>query len=354
MKILFLASNLGKGGVEKQLVMLSKELDKKGIENYILLRKNIIEYQVNQEKIILFKNNKLVDNVKGVIDIVKEKKIDIIQAWEGYVSIIGFLTHLLVRKVKFIDNSIQYAKKYPWFSNVKIRFSIIHLFSNRTVANSKAGLEAFNLKQNRKNRTIPNGFELTKATKQTNNLIKGNNLTVGMVASFTKAKDYTTLINTCVHLLNDGYNLEVILIGDGPYLKKSKNLIPHKYSGNFTFTGLLQEPLNYIEAFDAGVLLSRKGHSEGMSNSIMEYMAMGKPVIATRTGGNPELIDDGKTGFLINFEDKKALYNKIIYLINNQQIAKKMGKAGYEKLTRYHQAEVYVNNWMELYNELLK
>ena len=76
-----------------------------------------------------------------------------------------------------------------------------------------------------------------------------------------------------------------------------RNSVPGEFKDYFIFTGKLQQIESVISLFDIGVLLSTNG--EGLSNVIMEYMALEKAVIATKLDGNTEILADGITGFLI-------------------------------------------------------
>ena len=108
-----------------------------------------------------------------------------------------------------------------------------------------------------------------------------------------------------------------------------------------------------IKEIDIGVLLSKKGHAEGLSNSIMEYMAAGKPVIATNTGGNPELVIEGETGYLIPHEDVEELTKKIIFLLERPQEREKMGIKGRERIEKDFSMDRMVKQFIELYKEVI-
>ena len=73
-------------------------------------------------------------------------------------------------------------------------------------------------------------------------------------------------------------------------------------------------------------MINKNGLKEGISNSIMEYMANEIPVIATNSGGNKELVKNNSSGFLIDEGDIKSLIEKIKFLIDNPIESKKMGK----------------------------
>lgn len=94
--------------------------------------------------------------------------------------------------------------------------------------------------------------------------------------------------------------------------------------------------------------------SEGLSNSIMEYMASGLPVVATKTGGNPELIEDGKTGFMVRPGDSEALAAALIYCIQQNELALTMGLTAREWIRSAFSIEKMLISASELYESSLK
>ena len=110
-----------------------------------------------------------------------------------------------------------------------------------------------------------------------------------------------------------------------------------------------------MNIFDIGVLLSNPDiHGEGISNSIMEYMALGKPVIASIGGGTSEIVLDGETGFLIEPKNPKQLAERIDYLLSNQTVAKKMGESGRKRIQQHFSLDKMVNETYNLYVNCLK
>jgi glycosyltransferase involved in cell wall biosynthesis len=95
-------------------------------------------------------------------------------------------------------------------------------------------------------------------------------------------------------------------------------------------------------------------HSEGCSISLLEAMASGKPVIATRVGGNPELVLEGKTGFLVPPAEPEKLAEKIIFLLKNEDLRLKMGDEGRKRAKEKFSLEVMIKNYEELYSKVLR
>lgn len=350
MKILFLTDSLNRAGKEKQLFLLMQGLEYKQVSYKVVLRYPKVDFPLDKNKLQYVAPKGKLKQLRELRKIVKDYKPDIIHSWEGYMSAIGRVASLGM-KVKFIDGSIRYARKFKWYSAPRLRTWLLNKLSNLIVANSKAGLLAVGFKENRKNRVIYNGIDQQKFSETIAS--KNKEFIIGMVANFTQPKDFKTIVDVGVKLLNEGVNVKFIFIGDGPEKRRIQEIVPDEFRDKFSFGGKVESPIQMIENINVGILLSKKGHSEGMSNSIMEYMSVKKPVIATNTGGNPELVEDKINGFLIPHEDHKLLYEKILFLIKNRETAKKMGEESFKKIVANHQIDDYLNNWISLYDELV-
>lgn len=115
------------------------------------------------------------------------------------------------------------------------------------------------------------------------------------------------------------------------YYRRLRSLIEkYNLSTNIIFTGFKKNVFPYILAMDVFVLPSV---SEGLGIVLLEAMATEKPIVAFRLGGIPEIVKDGESGILVKPKDIRAMSDAILYLINNKDVARKMGKAG-EKIVR--------------------
>jgi glycosyltransferase involved in cell wall biosynthesis len=99
-------------------------------------------------------------------------------------------------------------------------------------------------------------------------------------------------------------------------------------SGVVEFAGRVNEILCICRRADVGVLLTTSVHGEGISNSIMEYMASGLPVVCSDNGGNPELVVDGATGFLVPVGGLDQTVDAIVRLLSDRSLARRLGDAG--------------------------
>jgi glycosyltransferase involved in cell wall biosynthesis len=110
---------------------------------------------------------------------------------------------------------------------------------------------------------------------------------------------------------------------------EAKAHIDSKYLDHFRLLGKRSDVESLVNAMDICVLST---FTEGISNSILEYMALGKPVIASYGGGTNEIIEDGKTGFLVKPSDTDELVMKIETVLNDPAVRNSFGLAGKERI----------------------
>ncbi len=116
------------------------------------------------------------------------------------------------------------------------------------------------------------------------------------------------------------------------------------------FVGGQPEPMRYVRRFNVAVLCSE---SEGLSNSIMQYMEAGLPIVCTDTGGNGELIQHGKNGFLVGVGDSTALAARILDLLSDGGLACRLGQAARSTLSDDYSVEHMVASYMACYDHVL-
>jgi glycosyltransferase involved in cell wall biosynthesis len=147
-------------------------------------------------------------------------------------------------------------------------------------------------------------------------------------------------------------NLTFLIVGGGtltPELENySKNLGIEKY---VVFTGERSDIPDLLRRMDIFVMTS---FYEGLSNTIMEAMLAGLPVVATDVGGNNELVINGETGFLCPSNDAVAVADKILRLLENTQKAKQMGENGKNRIISEFKIEKMVEETETVYTTLIK
>jgi len=181
--------------------------------------------------------------------------------------------------------------------------------------------------------TIYNGVETDKFNKSIDvNLIKKSlgisdkQIIVTIVARLDPIKGHKYFLEAASKLIKQNKNMHFLIVGadnNNGYLKDLKMLVDNMGINNdVTFTGGRSDIPEILAVSDILVLSSL---SEGFSNTILEYMAAGKPVVATDVGGNREVILNGETGILVSPADSEGLVKAICELINDKQLSKMMG-----------------------------
>jgi glycosyltransferase involved in cell wall biosynthesis len=158
---------------------------------------------------------------------------------------------------------------------------------------------------------------------------------VGIVANLKPIKRIDILIQAVAIVSKHYPGIRLVVIGkDGP--SKQGQSMREELEGlagrlglcdQVIFTGAVDDPAPYIKRFTVAVLCSE---SEGFSNSILEYMQAKCPIICSDTGGNPELVQDGRNGFLVPVGDVHALADRLIRLLGDSALAQKFGEAAGE------------------------
>jgi glycosyltransferase involved in cell wall biosynthesis len=147
-------------------------------------------------------------------------------------------------------------------------------------------------------------------------------------------------------------NLHFAFVGDGQYLEEYKlRSADTGIQDHVTWTGLVTDPMaeGVFAATDISSQASRWEEAFGLS--IAEAMSFEKPVVATRVGGIPEVVEDGKTGFLVPRRDAAALAEKFVLLARDQQLRRRMGLAGRARAESLFDVRTNVGILLDLYGE---
>lgn len=145
-------------------------------------------------------------------------------------------------------------------------------------------------------------------------------------------------VNEVIPLYN---NFKLIIVGDGSLRSKYEASVNNNITDNVIFTGYKDNIPEILNISDFFIMPSL---SEGAANAVLEASASGLPVIATRVGEIPNIVDDGRTGLLVNPRDVDALVKSMIILIDNPLLAKDMGNLGRERIVKHYSWNIICKN----------
>jgi glycosyltransferase involved in cell wall biosynthesis len=268
---------------------------------------------------------------------------------------------LLNKKVKLINSQITSAP--PKISYLEKKINAINFyFSDRVLSNSEAGILAYHPPKE-KSLVIYNGMNFSRFKNLTDvNMIKEKfnmkfKYTVIMVATYSKNKDYQKFFRVGMAL--NKIRKDTMFIGIGFYdsrdpklftdcvnlVRKHPNLKPLPGTSNVE---------SLVNVCDIGILFSNtEVHGEGISNSIIEYMALGKPVIANDAGGTKEVVIDGENGYLIQDETDDQIAILIDGLLNDPEKMRKMGDYSKKRIVEDFSLTRMGREFENVYKDLL-
>jgi L-malate glycosyltransferase len=175
---------------------------------------------------------------------------------------------------------------------------------------------------------------------------------VGMIARMNHAvKNHAGLLRVAARLAEKYPGVEYILAGDGP-LRESLEKMADRLGirSSMKFLGDRRDIPSVLASIDISILPSL---SESLSNAILESMAAGKPVIAYRVGGNPELVQNGQTGLLVSVNDEEGLADALGSLLSNPSMREAWGRKAREIALENFGADKVRARYEGLYSNLL-
>ncbi len=183
----------------------------------------------------------------------------------------------------------------------------------------------------------------------------GDAFVVGSVGRMEAVKDYPTLIRAFIHLLkampDARKNLRLVIVGDGSSRKKCLRMVCESGFEQFIWLpGERSDIPNLMQNMDLFVLPSL---GEGISNTILEAMSCGLPVVATRVGGNVELIDEAQSGVLIEPGDEIALKDALLKYYIEPELLEKHGKFARNKIKTHFSMPAMIESYISVYDHLL-
>lgn len=359
MKVLFFIESLRAGGKERRIIELLKGLKRHPeVEVQLVLTRKEIHYQEFYELNIPLHIIERKFLKKDPLLFIKFYKIarkfqpDLIHVWGHMVAVYAVPT-VWKLGVPLLNNEITDATPGQKLLGKDIVFNA----STRIVANTKAGLKAYGAPVD-KSGVIYNGFNFSRLKNlQGKEEIRAKfkletPYVVGMVATFSPYKDYRTYIKAALQVLETRKDVTFLCIGDGDD-SAFKAMVPAQYASRVLFLGKQNKVESIMNACDIGVLVTDvKHHAEGISNALMEFMALAKPVIATNFGGSVELIVHEQTGFLVEAYDHADLAGKISLLLNDEARRVGMGNASNKRVETEFSIDKMVSSFYEEYRAL--
>ena len=353
---------------------LGKALSKKGHEIHFItysepvrlgeLRKNIFYHEVRTSDYPLFKFTPYEQVLTSkLVDVVKFERLDLLHVHYAIPhASAAYMAQQILKdqgfEIPFVTTlhgtDITLVGKDPSFEPV-INFSINK--SNRVTAVSenlkKETFELFDIKNNIE--VIPN-FICLKEYKMDNNdyykkrFAPNNEKVICHVSNFRKVKRIEDVI-IAFEGISKEMDVKLLLVGDGPERARLEQISRNsKFSKNIFFLGSLKSTKEVLNISDLFILPSSK---ESFGLSALEAMACGVPVIASDSGGIPEVISNGKSGLLNSVGDTYQMTKNALKLLSNDSLLESFKTNAYQQAMKFD-IEVILPKYESLYEKCIK
>ncbi len=379
-RLLLFAVGMDLGGTERQILELIRTLPRHGIEVHLGLledggelleeaRRIAREAQVPL-KVFLRRGRFDPIPVLGIIKYIRRHRITHIHTFLSPATAAGLAAGWLARTPVRMG-SIRSSRELPAGVFTRFLVALEDLLLRRTdavVSNSMIGCEDGVGRGVSPERIhcIPNGFDPERLLRSQPKSLSGPGLIrsspvelpesvriVGMVGNFSAGKGQMTLVEAVLSLIPEMPDLHCVLLGDGAERTRVLELIAASGADDhFHAPGCVYPSVPWIRRFDVAVLLS--GVREGCSNFIIEAMFLGKPVVCTAVGGNPEVVVDRVTGFVLRDGSTLEVVDALRKLLNDRELAASMGRAGQERAYANYHSDRLAHDMAKLYRDLVR
>lgn len=365
MKVIHLSETMGYSGGAAQSLFLALKLREKGIENYFVISEmSELAFRAKNEGFKVFdisiKKNMDLKAVKRFSDIVDEIKPDIVHAHHPKAHNTAVLTKLLFKKRFGLVVSRRVIHKLPQniFAKFKYKTSLVDAYIPVCEYVARM-LESYGISK-KKIFVVYSGVDRRLFDKKPKDIdfkkilgLKEDDFVITLIGNFGKDKGHDILIKALSIVEKEGFDFKVIFAGTRTECDELKCLFKNHISdfSKGVFLGFRRDVERILNITDISVSPSM---SDALSGAVRESMSCGVCVIATDIGGNSEIVKNGHNGFLIKPGDYKGLAEKIILLIKDEGLRKRISENAYISITEKFTIEKMAEGTLKVYEEVLK
>jgi glycosyltransferase involved in cell wall biosynthesis len=354
--IIIFCKTLLKGGAEKQAITLSKLLtgncariilvnwcgDKIDAANKIFIEENALEY-------IGLSGNPLTKFIK-LQKILRDESISVVLS---YLTLANFITGIskLCKRNLITIGGIR-TEHFPWYKFIFERF-VHNRLNNATVFNNHSAREKFVKRGFKpgKIHVIHNSIQVPVLQRSTKS---GSEIRIISVCRFVRSKDFNTALHAFKELTLKISNkkLKYYIVGYGPLENEIRMLTRDLELEDHVV--ILINPAGIPEILKGCEIYLSTSLFEGLSNSIMEAMAAGLPVVATDVGDTGHLVKNGYNGFIVRCRDINTIVEKLDYLANDENERHDFGNNSYDIIRKEFSELQLIDNYIKLISAITR
>lgn len=357
MRICFLAGSLGRGGAERQLFYILQTLQSLGVSCRVLslTTGEIYEERIRQINIPVDwvgQHRSKVRRLAAIVNQLQSWHPHIIQSTHSFVNPYAFVAARFMRCLDVGAIRTDFDREVELLGSVgyiSFRFPTVLLANSRRAVDAA---HAFGVAPNRL-RLLENAVDSEQFCPPLMRKYKSNSpLRIICVGNLRQPKRHDVFLNTLARVRQHVPNFRATLVGEGPLRNQLQQLARQlKLCDVLNFAGSSNDMVAVYQ--NADVLVHTSAY-EGMPNVILEAMSCGLPVISTRSGAVPDLVDHEQTGYLTAIGDVDALVTRIVHLSRHPDLRIEMGHAAREKIRQHYSLEALPDKLTALYLPLLQ
>ncbi len=374
MRILFIIDELSvRGGTELFLFRLAKGLCERGHNIVIVSLQDgdfAEEFKILHNLTYICLHVKRIYNYQGIqairylVQFVKHNKIQLIQSIHtGSDLIVPIVKFLSKCDIKIISNrrDLGFTKKKHHVFLQKI----LNRYVDHMIGNSLAVCKSIHQKESYPLdliEVIYNGIPVDTIIETDHSIYRksliskyqrsSDTLLITCVANLNVVKGHSYLIHAIKQLVELKTDFILLLAGDGPEKKSLQEMVLHHgLTDSVRFLGNVKDVISLLQVTDIYVQPSL---SEGFSNSLLEAMLAGCPIVTTRVGGNPEIIEDGINGILVEPKDAGSLSLALGSLCKDKPLRLQLSDNARKKIIETFNIEIMLKNYEKLFYSIIE
>jgi glycosyltransferase involved in cell wall biosynthesis len=356
MRVVHLDSHLPWRGGEQQVLYLAQCLHDRGHDSVVICPPHSALYRRAQEAGVRTEALRM----RHELDLVavwqlgrylRRQGVEILHLHTPHAHTIGLLAGKLAPEVRLVvSRRVDFAPIRTWLSRWKYtRLGVQYLAVSEAVRQVllASGVPAPQV------HTVHSGIDLCRfrAVQEAPRLFPVGTRVIGTVGHLAGHKGHRYLLEATALLVREEPQVGVVIAGDGALRSALEaQAATLGITDHVCFTGFRRDILALMQSFEIFAFAS---YLEGLGTAILDAMALGKPVVATRTGGIPEAVQDGITGLLVSPRDPRALAEALGYLLRHPEHAKTLGVAGRQRVEQHFTVERMAGHTLQVYERIL-
>jgi glycosyltransferase involved in cell wall biosynthesis len=356
MKIVHVDAHVSWRGGEQQVLYLTRFLCERGYESLVICQPHSALYQRIRGDGLPVRALSMRHDIDVVAawrlgTYLQRQRVDILHMHGSHDHTIGLLASMLAPKVrKVVSRRVDFAPmRHRWSRWKYMRPGVCYVTVSEAVRRVliAGGVPAHTIQ------TIHSGIDLCRFDQvpPAPMLFAAGTRVIGTVGHLAGHKGHRFLLEAMGYILQTEPRVGLVIVGAGTLRADLEaQAMALGIADQVRFTGFRDDVLALMQSFEIFVFPSIM---EGLGTAMLDAMALRKPVVATRAGGIPEVLQDGVSGLLVPPQAPEALARAIRYVLHHPEQGRALGEAGRKRVEQYFTAEHMAARTLHMYQRLL-